>query len=106
MLEQPPDLLMLDLIMPVLDGFELLARKEATPQLADIPVIVLSVTSAAEDALARQGSQFSIHRPGGLRLVEVLRCLRAVSEALNPHNGSTSVPEALETSVSDKLQCV
>src|SRR4029453_4683447 len=81
--QQPPDLVLLDLIMPNVDGFEMLARKESSPDLADIPVILLSVTSAAEDALLRQGSRFSVERDGGLTLAEVLRCLSAVTCALS-----------------------
>ena len=41
-LGQPPDLLLLDLRLPGLSGFELLARLRETRDGADIPVIVLS----------------------------------------------------------------
>lgn len=40
--ESPPDLLLLDLIMPKLQGFEVLRRLKADPATAGIPVIVLS----------------------------------------------------------------
>lgn len=40
------DLVLLDLLMPVLDGFETLHRIKATPDLAHVPVIVVS---AVED---------------------------------------------------------
>jgi len=38
------DLLLLDIIMPVTDGFEVLGQLKAEPILRDIPVIVLSAT--------------------------------------------------------------
>lgn len=41
-LDQPPDLLLLDLRLPGLGGFEVLARLRETPRGAQIPVIVLS----------------------------------------------------------------
>ena len=37
-----PDLVLLDLIMPVVDGKSVLARMEADPALAAIPVIISS----------------------------------------------------------------
>jgi CheY-like chemotaxis protein len=39
-----PDLLVLDLMMPVLTGFEVLAVMRAEPALAAIPVIILTAT--------------------------------------------------------------
>jgi len=38
----PPELVLLDLTMPVMDGFSFLHRLRALPECADIPVIVLS----------------------------------------------------------------
>lgn len=42
MLAHPPDLLIVDVQMPILDGFGLLERVKANPLLAHIPVIMLS----------------------------------------------------------------
>jgi sigma-B regulation protein RsbU (phosphoserine phosphatase) len=41
-----PDLILLDIMMPVMDGFEVLARLKAAPATRDLPVIVIS---AADD---------------------------------------------------------
>jgi CheY-like chemotaxis protein len=40
--EQRPDLILLDVIMPKLGGFEVLARLQDDPQTRHIPVIMLS----------------------------------------------------------------
>jgi len=40
--ETPPDLIILDLIMPKMTGFELLQTISITPELAKIPVVILS----------------------------------------------------------------
>jgi CheY-like chemotaxis protein len=44
-----PDLIVLDLIMPKLSGFEVLKRVKADPGTASIPVIVLSNLSQDSD---------------------------------------------------------
>lgn len=41
----PPDLLLLDIMMPVMDGFEVLSRLKADPATRDIPVIVISANA-------------------------------------------------------------
>lgn len=44
-----PDLLLLDLIMPVMDGFDVLEKWHADPELRKVPVIVLSNLGQEED---------------------------------------------------------
>ena len=47
--KEKPDLVLLDLVLPKLDGKEVLKRLKADPELKDIPVIVLSNLSAEGD---------------------------------------------------------
>jgi CheY-like chemotaxis protein len=47
--ETLPQLLVLDRMMPVLDGIELLKRIKAEPRFADIPVIMQSAASSSSD---------------------------------------------------------
>ena len=47
--EAPPDLILLDLNMPKVDGFEVLSFVRETPQLCVIPVIVLSSSRDQRD---------------------------------------------------------
>ncbi len=93
---QRPDLVLLDLIMPGVDGFQVLKEMRNDPDLAKVPVALLTATSYAEDALIQRGSRIVIHRPDGLRPAEVLRCLRAVISVLEPRYDERAQPaEAL-----------
>jgi CheY-like chemotaxis protein len=40
--EEKPDLILLDLVMPVMDGFKVLSALKEKPEFASIPVIVFS----------------------------------------------------------------
>lgn len=44
-----PDLILLDIMMPEMDGFEVCRRLKADPATASIPVIFISGKNAAED---------------------------------------------------------
>jgi phosphoserine phosphatase RsbU/P len=47
--EAPPDLILLDVMMPGMDGYEVCTRLKADPATADIPVIFLTVQTESED---------------------------------------------------------
>src|SRR5919197_5724172 len=52
--EHQPDAVLLDLLMPVMDGLEFLRERQQQPRLAALPVVVLSAggLSALRDAVA------------------------------------------------------
>lgn len=47
--EEKPDLVLLDLLLPIMDGFELLAKIKEDAVLSKIPIIVLSNLGQKED---------------------------------------------------------
>ncbi len=47
--EQPPDLILLDIVMPEMDGYEVCRQLKANPATAEIPVIFLTAKSDSED---------------------------------------------------------
>ena len=47
-----PDLVVTDVVMPYLDGFDILRKAKADPTLREIPIIVLSMKDREEDIVA------------------------------------------------------
>lgn len=47
--EVKPDLVLLDLILPGIDGFDVLGKMKEDPQLAQVPVIILSNLGQRDD---------------------------------------------------------
>lgn len=47
--KEKPDLILLDLILPGIDGFEVLAKIKENPVLSQIPVIILSNLGQKDD---------------------------------------------------------
>ena len=47
--ESKPDLILLDIMMPGMDGYEVLRRLQFNPDTEDIPVIFLTAMSASDD---------------------------------------------------------
>lgn len=49
--QERPDLILLDLMMPGIDGFEVIRRLRANPETADIQIIILSALNSNEDVV-------------------------------------------------------
>lgn len=99
-LENPPDLVLTDIMMPGLDGYGLLRKLRANPATSAVPVVMLSARAGAEaesdgleagaddylvkpfttrELLARVGAHVSMHRLR-LNLMHVERELRKKAE--------------------------
>jgi len=55
--EQPPGLIVLDLVMPVMDGFDTLAHLRSDPKTSDVPVLVLTAKDLTDGDRARLGNE-------------------------------------------------
>ena len=49
--QQKPDLILLDLMMPGIDGFEVIRRLRENPATADIQIVILSALNSQEDVV-------------------------------------------------------
>ena len=58
-----PDLILLDMMMPVLDGWQFRARQREDPGLAEIPVIVLSADGSVSQKAATLGAADYLKKP-------------------------------------------
>lgn len=54
--QQRPDLVVLDVMMPKLDGFETLKRLKSDPVTADIPILMLTARAQDEDVFEGYGT--------------------------------------------------
>ncbi len=63
--EQKPDLILLDIIMPQMDGLEALTRLRENPETASIPVILLTAKVQHDDVLGgyKMGADYYLTKP-------------------------------------------
>lgn len=87
-----PDVLLLDLVMPGMSGYEVLAAKAADPAIAEIPVIVISSCDPAGDPIA--GHTLAVTQGTGLSQQNVIACIHAISEILAPVNTVSACSQA------------
>lgn len=67
--DSPPDLVVSDVMMPLVDGFELLAKLRANPATRSIPVLLVSARAGEEARLEaiRAGADDYVVKPFGAR---------------------------------------
>ena len=61
--ERRPAVILLDLMMPVMDGYEVGRRLRADPHTAGIPIVVMSAGSKAQAGAARIGAETYLSKP-------------------------------------------
>ncbi len=66
-----PDLIVTDVIMPVMNGFEFCKAVKQNNQTKEIPIIVVSAKGAMEDSLMYLGVNDFIHKPFNVEQLEM-----------------------------------
>ena len=77
-----PDLMLIDMVMPDMDGFQVLKEKNLDPEIREIPVMVVSSKDPSGAPIVSEA--LNVARKGGLSTRELLACVQAVSEILAP----------------------
>lgn len=80
MRDASPDLVLLDIIMPEMNGWQVLEEKNASPDIADIPVIMVSAEDPAQHPVTSELILGTMD--GGLSMSKLLTCSRELSELL------------------------
>ncbi len=87
-----PDVVLLDLVMPEMDGFQVLREKERDPAIQPIPVLVVSSLDPLSGGVA--ANLLSVSRRNGLTPSELIACIQALSGILIPApSGGPASPE-------------
>ena len=89
--DSPPHLLVLDRMMPILDGIELLKRIKAEPRFAGIPVIMQSAASSSSDIAegVAAGAWYYLPKPYAPR--DLLTIVRAALEEVAERESANQV---------------
>jgi signal transduction histidine kinase/CheY-like chemotaxis protein len=80
--QRRPDIVLLDLLMPGLDGLAFLQRRRDDPTLRAVPVIAVTARDAGRGPIA--SNFLAVTRGGGLTVREILDCIQALGEILAP----------------------
>ncbi len=96
---QKPDLILLDLIMPEMDGFELAARLRQNAEWRSIPIIVLTAKAITEEDRERlNGCVEKILKKGSYKREELISEIQFIVKSRLDLRAATNVTYARETS--------
>lgn len=82
MRNRKPDIVLMDLVMPSMDGFQVLAEKSHDPSISNIPVIVISARDPIGEPIL--GNTLSVSQSGGFTVTNLMDCLQVLTDILSP----------------------
>ena len=83
--EKAPDLVLLDVMMPEVDGFEVLEVLRGESALRHAAVVAVTATSYAEEALLRRGTHLTLAQPQGISPGALVELFRVVLKIVRPN---------------------
>jgi CheY-like chemotaxis protein len=108
MQRQRPDLVLLDLVMPEMDGYGILAQMQEDPELRHVPVAVITAQEHKPEEERRLGGKMLwVSNEDGFTNEEALRYLRGILDAVGVPShlqlGGQAGQYGQEVSLSDRL---
>lgn len=87
---EKPDLVVLDVMLPGVDGIELLQRMKASAELRTIPVVMATAKGAEYDKIRGLdlGADYYLVKPFGV--MELVSCVKAVLRRCQPEGTAPS----------------
>jgi CheY-like chemotaxis protein len=85
--QQPPDLLLLDVMLPGRDGFEVIEAMKRNPSLGTTEVILITGTHFEKSLQEKYESQLHVQMRGGLSYAQILAGIRALVDLSRPGAG-------------------
>jgi CheY-like chemotaxis protein len=82
--EHRPDAILLDLVMPNMDGFQFLERRADRPDIQDIPIVIISARDPAGQPIVSHA--LAVTQGGGISARQLLLNIRTISRILSAVN--------------------
>ena len=98
LIRKPPDIVILDIVMPGMSGLEMAERVRGDAALAGVKLLALTGASRAEETPV-QHDGFALSRRGGLRESEMLALITSALALVRPDYARTDPNAAQEGSV-------
>ncbi len=90
MREHRPDMLLMDMALPEMDGLQVLAEMRQEQRLENIPVLLWTAGNYMEEALEHGGKRMMVWRGAGFSTMQVLQYLKAIVEVLKSNYADLS----------------
>lgn len=107
--KEKPDLILLDVEMPVMNGFDTISRIKQNPYLDRIPVIFLTASQNAEDEILalQSGARDFITKPveKSILLHRIELHLRFVSYQIQAEQTVMTLSDSIATSFAEMIEC-
>ena len=88
--EKRPDVILLDLVLPEMDGLQLINILRADKSLGTIPILIVTARDYGEELLAQSQATLVLTRRRGLRPAEVIHYLQTLLDATRPARSTDS----------------
>ena len=90
---EKPDLIVLDVMMPRMDGFEVLKRLQANPETREIPVVMLTAKAQDADVFRGWSSGVSAYLTKPFNPLELITFVKRILSGFDEYNESEKVFE-------------